>query len=153
MLLIDEDGDFHVLPAGESLATADKTQVNGKKVVNALQFGPALVIDGEKVADERILNEALMPTYVKPDRRAQRICIAQIDSLHYMVVACCNYGIDLLSFRDLVMSLADCKVVYNLDGGASSQLILLKWKYNQTTGEGEVRSVTDIIYFASAWFR
>ena len=153
MLLIDEDGDFHVLPAGEELLTADKTQIGGKKVVNAFQFGPALVIDGEKVSDERILNEALMPTYVEPGSRAQRVGIAQIDRLHYMVIACANYGIDLLAFRDLAMTLADCKVFYNLDGGASSQMVFLNHKFNKTTGEGEVRPITDIIYFASAWFR
>ena len=47
MLLIDEDGDFHILSADQDLAAVDKTMVDGKKVVNAFQFGPALVIDGK----------------------------------------------------------------------------------------------------------
>lgn len=153
MLLIDEDGDFHILPAGEGLLTIDKTQIDGKKVINALQFGPALVIDGEKVPDERILDATRAPTYTDPGKRAQRMCIAQIDHLHYLVVTCRNYGIDLLAFRDLVMTLADCKVVYNLDGGASSQMVFFNRKYNANANEDEQRNITDIIYFASAWFK
>ena len=48
ILLIDEDGDFHVLLAEEHPEEMDKTQINGKKVVNALCFGPALIKDGVK---------------------------------------------------------------------------------------------------------
>ena len=33
MLLIDEDGDFHILPGGPELETMDKTQINGKRVI------------------------------------------------------------------------------------------------------------------------
>ena len=153
MLLIDEDGDFHVLTADTDLAAAEKTQINGKKVINAFQFGPALVIDGEKVADEKILDRGHAPNYVEADRRAQRMCIAQIDTLHYMVLCCAHYGMDLIALRDLAMTLADCKVVYNLDGGASTQMAFLNKQVNNTTSEEGPRDITDIIYFASAWFR
>ena len=51
------------------------------------------------------------------------------------------------------MSLADCKVVYNLDGGASTQMVFLNQQVNNTTSSEGPRPVTDIIYFASAWFK
>ena len=153
MLLIDEDGDFHVLTADTDLVAAEKETINGKKIINAFQFGPALVIDGEKVADDIILDRGHAPNYVEADRLAQRMCIAQIDKLHYMVLCCAHYGINLVDLRDLAMSLADCKVVYNLDGGASTQMVFLNQQVNNTTSSEGPRPVTDIIYFASAWFK
>ena len=153
MLLIDEDGDFHVLTSDNDLVAAEKETIDGKKVINAFQFGPALVIDGEKVADDIILNRDHAPNYVEADRLAQRMCIAQIDKLHYMVLCCAHYGINLVDLRDLAMSLADCKVVYNLDGGASTQMVFLNQQVNNTTSSEGPRPVTDIIYFASAWFK
>jgi len=156
MLLIDEDGDFHVLTAPDTDFTAvDKTTINGKKVINAFQFGPALVIDGEKVADEIINDPKHAPGYTEAKGGAQRMCIAQIDSLHYMVLTCARHGINLCRFRDLAMTIAPCKVVYNLDGGNSAQMTLLHRKFNNIINDGkehELRPITDIIYFASAWF-
>ncbi len=50
------------------------------------------------------------------------------------------------------MSLADCQTVYTLDGGNSSQLIFMGQKINNVKSDGDnVRPITDIIYFASAW--
>ena len=111
------------------------------------------MIDGEKVADDIILDRGHAPNYVEADRLAQRMCIAQIDKLHYMVLCCAHYGINLVDLRDLAMSLADCKVVYNLDGGASTQMVFLNQQVNNTTSSEGPRPVTDIIYFASAWFK
>lgn len=153
ILLIDEDGDFHVLTSDMDLANIDKTVVDGKKVVNAFQFGPALVLNGEKVPDEYILDYSHSPTFAEPDRRAQRMCIAQIDQLHYMVLGCSNYGISLNTLRDLALSIAPCKTVYVLDGGASAQMIFLGRRVSRLdVPESDVRAVTDIIYFASAYF-
>ena len=151
-LLIDEDGDFHVLQRGDDMVSADKTVIDGKKVINAFQFGPALVIDGQKVDDETVLDYSRSPSNALPDRRAQRMCIAQIDKLQYMVL-CCRQGIPLTSLRDLAMTIADCKTVYTLDGGNSAQFVYMGTKINNVKKEsGPVRPVLDIIYFASAWF-
>ena len=152
LLLIDEDGDFHVITADHDLAAVDKTQIDGTKVVNVFQFGPALVIDGEKVADEKILDYSHNPYYSEPDCRAQRLCIAQLGPLQYMVVANAHYGTDLVTFRDLVMSLAPCQTVYTLDGGASAQMVFLGNRINNVNAGEEERGITDIIYFASAYF-
>ncbi|MBR6863193.1 MAG: phosphodiester glycosidase family protein [Acidaminococcaceae bacterium] len=154
LLLIDEDGDFHVVtPDQLDLAAMDKTQIGGKRVVNAFQFGPALVIDGEKVPDEVLLDYGRNPYYSQPDHRAQRLCIAQIGPLQYMVVCNAHYGTDLVTFRDLVLSIAPCQTVYTLDGGGSTQMVFLGTKINNVqTGEQEIRNITDIVYFCSAWF-
>ena len=154
ILLIDEDGDFHVLTAdGTDLAAVDKTQVNGKKVYNALQFGPALVIDGEKVPDEIILDPARSPYFAEPEGRSQRTVLCQIDHLHYMVLCCAFWGLNLVDMRDLAVSLAPVKTVYVLDGGMSSQIIFLgDWCNAGSNGNDEARGLTDIVYFASAWF-
>ena len=158
ILLIDEDGDMHVLTADQDLAAIDKTQVNGKKVINAFQFGPALVIDGKPVDDAKLVDRSFSPNAAQPDMANQRMCIMQIDKLHYMVLTCAHYGLSLPRFRDLAMYVSNyqAKTVYTLDGGNSSQLVFLGKKRNNTDvgpdAEGE-RAVTDIIYFASAWFK
>ena len=153
MLLIDEDGDFHVLTRDDDIEHADKTMINGKKVINAFQFGPAVVLNGEPVADKSILDVDHSPTYSEPDRRNQRMAIGQIDSLHYMVLSCAHWGTDLATFRDLALSLTNVKTLYMLDGGESAQMVFLGQKINNVVdGEQNVRPITDIIYFASAWF-
>ena len=157
ILLIDEDGDFHVLTPEQDLASVNKTKINGKKVINALQFGPALVIDGKPVADETLVDRARSPREAQPDMANQRMALIQIDKLHYMVLTCAHYGLTLPKFRDLAMYVSNyqAKTVYTLDGGNSSQLVFLGRKRNLTdagpNSEGE-RPVTDIVYFASAWF-
>lgn len=152
ILLVDEAGDFHILPAGADLAGTDKTQIDGKKVVNAFQFGPALIIDGQKVADEVLTDPGHSPAYAEPGEKAQRLCIAQVGERQYLVVYC-RWGMNLPDFRDLVASIADVKNAYVLDGGLSAQLVFLNKKYNNLTVYADnPRPVTDIIYFASAWF-
>ena len=150
MLLIDEDGDFHILSADEDLAAIDKTMIDGKKVINAFQFGPALVVDGKAVPDEIIMNPDRSPTYAKPGAGEIRLCIAQIDKLKYLVATCYSWGQELNNFRDMVMSLAPIKTAYTLDGGLSASLIFLNRKINNVNGSSE-RAITDVIYFASAW--
>ena len=150
VLLIDEDGDFHVITADEDLAAIDKTMIDGKKVINAFQFGPAMVIDGKAVPDEVLLDKDRSPTYANPEDGEIRLCIAQIDKLKYLVATCYNWGQELYRFRDMVMSLAPIKTAYALDGGLSASLVFLNRKYNNVNG-GSLRNITDIIYFASAW--
>ena len=159
VLLVDEDGDFHVITADEDLAAIDKTQVDGKKVINAFQFGPALVVNREPIADEKLTDRSHSPRDAQPDMANQRMCIMQLGELHYMVLTCAHYGLTLPRFRDLAMYVSgyEAQTIYTLDGGNSSQMVFLGRKKNNTDAvpdpekEGE-RPVTDIIYFASAWF-
>ena len=161
MLLVDEEGDFHVITADQDLASIDKTTIDGKKVINAFQFGPALVVDGQPVEDEKLVDRAHSPRDAQPDMANQRMGIMQLGKLHYMVLTCAHYGLTLPRFRDLAMYVSNyqASTIYTLDGGNSSQMIFLGRKKNNTDTnpdtakdkEGE-RPVTDIIYFASSWF-
>ena len=150
MLLIDEDGDLHIVPGGPELETMDKTRYNGKQVWNVLQFGPGLVIDGKPVDDEYILDENHSPKFAEPAGGALRMCLVQTGPLHYMAV-CPRYHTNLKQLKELVLSVApDCVNAYVLDGGGSAQLVFLGRTIN--LGRGDKRKLSDIIYFASAWF-
>ena len=151
MLLIDEDGDFHVYKGGPELADLPKEEINGKKINNAFQFGPAIVIDGEPVPDEYILDPAHAPDTSKPDKKEPRICIAQIDTLHYLIFFNWWGGLTLSQVRDAVMGLAPVKTAYMLDGGNSSQIIFQKSQANLMGKDLNDRKIFDIIYFASAY--
>ena len=150
MLLIDEEGDLHIIPGGPELETMDKTQINGKAVWNVLQFGPGLVIDGKPVDDEYILDENHSPKFAEPAGGALRMCFIQVGKLHYMAI-CPRYHTNLHQLRELVLSVApDCINAYVLDGGGSAQLVFLGKTIN--LGKVDKRKLSDIIYFASAWF-
>ena len=153
-LLIDEDGNFHIIPGGPELAEMDKTQINGRKVYNVLQFGPGLVIDGKPVEEAYILDDNHSPQYAKPAAKAVRIGIIQIGPLHYMAV-CTKYAVNMAHFQQIVMEAAPgCTNAYVLDGGGSAQLAFLGRILNHLHGKnsGNLRRISDILYFASAWF-
>ncbi len=145
LLLIDEDGDFHIILAQEHPEEMDKTQINGKKVVNALCFGPALIKDGKPVE-----SFDAAPLYCDPGEWKERCAICQIGPLEYMIVACAVRGMALGEFTDMIMSLADVQQAYNLDGGISTQLLFLGTRINNTSREAN-RKLADIVYFASAY--
>ena len=150
VLLIDEDGDFHIILASEDPAGADKTRWEGKKIVNAFDFGPALIRNGEKVADP-----ACAPDQSTPDEPAQRMALCQLGPLRYLVVCCDNVlGLTLDELCDLILDTAGEETVlaaYNLDGGNSSQMVFLGKKVNNTKYDVNTRQITDIVYFASAY--
>lgn len=151
MLLIDDLGDFHIVTRENDLEHMDKTTINGRPVINAFQFGPALIIDGEPVADEILTDYSRSPAYAEPDRLGQRMVLCQLDTLRYMVVCCAHYGASLPTMREIVRHIApECKVAFTLDGGESTQMIFLGRKINNVKEGGKDRGITDIIYFASA---
>lgn len=150
MLLIDEAGDLHIVPGGPELETMDKTRIDGKAVWNVLQFGPGLVIDGKPVEEAYILDENHSPKFAEPAGGALRMCLVQVGPLHYMAI-CPRYHTNLKQLQELVLSVAsDCSNAYVLDGGGSAQLVFLGRTIN--LGRGDKRKLSDIIYFASAWF-
>ena len=151
LLLIDENGDFHIVLASEGPENMDKTTVDGKRVNNAICFGPSLIRDGEIVVDP----ENAQPSS-HPLQGEQRIVICQTGPLEYLVVAVAHWGMELDTFARFLQSLGNVKPeykilhAYNLDGGNSSHLVFMgTWK-NQLQKD-EYRDVPDIIYFASAY--
>ena len=145
ILLIDEDGDFHVLLAADNPAEIDKTTINGKKVINAFSFGPALIVDNQTV-----LVESSSPTMSAPESRCQRMCIVQTGPLEYMAICVRMVGCTAQEMVELVYELCDnVEVAYLLDGGESSQMVYMGALINKDTRSA--REVTDIVYFASAY--
>ena len=145
LLLIDEDGDFNIILAKDHPEEMDKTQINGKKVVNALCFGPALIKDGQKNT-----NLDAFPTHCAPNEMHERLAFCQIGPLEYMVVACAHRGLTLPELTDMILMVEpNVQQAYNLDGGISTQLLFLGRRINNTSGEA--RKLVDIVYFASAY--
>ncbi len=146
VLLIDEAGDFHIA------LKADKDSILPYKdmaIVNSFNFGPALVVDGQRVQ-----------RYVDHDNAAnkgrQRMAIAQVapGSLEYVVVACSgpsgrSQGMTLDQFSRVVFD-QGVHSAYNLDGGNSTMLMFNEAFVNAHL-EPTMRPISDIIYFASAW--
>ena len=145
VLLIDEEGDFHVVRY--AVQGSVTPEINGKKVINAMYFGPALVIDGEPVREATGHNMA-------QDMGRQRMCIAQVGPLEYMCICCAgpargSNGMTLPTWVEFVSSFG-VKTAYNLDGGDSTMLIFNFEKVNDVNNNSS-RKISDIIYFASAW--
>ena len=145
ILLIDDKGDFYPIPLAKE---PDLLPYRNLKVVNSFNFGPALVIDGERVEEYFENNNAAF----KP---RQRMAIAQVQrgSLEYVVVACAgprghNTGLTLEEFSRLVFD-QGVDNAYNLDGGYSTMLMFNN-AYINTGDVGNIRPISDIIYFASA---
>ena len=148
ILLVDEDGDFHVLYRPQK-GTEVET-VGGKKVINAFTFGPVLVDDGKVVEKHNGADRYIDMVY---DLKKQRMCIAQVDHLHYKVICCAgpwydSRGMTLLEFSKVVAE-QGVRVAYNLDGGDSTVLMLNGVKQN-SINVTTTRRLKDIIYFASA---
>ena len=84
LLLIDEDGDFHVILAGNRdteeankpqssfpstpLTYEQQTMVDGKKVINGFEFGPCIILNGELVVENGHLVASGKGEYVHRDR-------------------------------------------------------------------------------------
>ncbi len=148
LLLIDEDGDFHIIFYDEDQKAMDKTQWEGKKVINAFSFGPALIVD-----DQVVIHREADPAYADAPDRGARTCLVQTGHLEYMVVTVRELGCSLEEMASLVQELAGhVECAYLLDGGNSSQLAFMGRLVNKLASETyRVRPVTDIVYFASAW--
>lgn len=144
LMLIDEDGDFHILLADEKPEEMDKTVINGKKVINALCFGPALIKDGVKCVDY-----SRAPKYSRPDERLRRMAIAQTGPLEYLVITVSNYGMTEDELADYLLSLGPVTQAYNLDGGDSSSIVFLGRRVNETSAHERI--ISDMVYWASAY--
>jgi len=147
VLLIDEDGDFHVVHLPKAGEVSDT--VDGKKVINAFYFGPILVENGQvpEVVDG--------PNMAATERR-QRMCIAQVGPLEYLCIVSegpedpGSTGLNLEQFTELVASFEGVQNAYNLDGGSSATMVFKKDKINSPNNPKR-RPLYDILYFASAY--
>ena len=149
LLLIDEDGDFHIILAEEHPEDMDKTTIDGKKVNNALCFGPALIRDGEIVVDP-----AKAQDQSHPIAKEIRLGLCQLGPLEYLMVVNANESLTLVEFADfLKQTFPEVQQAYNLDGGMSAHMVFmgeLRNKAALVNGQ-DYRPVPDILYFASAY--
>jgi len=146
LLLIDELGDFHIIPHGHEVQEEGLAVFNSEhEIVNGFFFGPALVIDGEK--------QEIPENYqFDPHQKNPRAGIAQLGMLTYAVVVVNgrtndSEGVTMAEFASIMEEIG-AQQAYNLDGGNSATLVFNGEMYNDKP-QAE-RSVTDIIYFASA---
>ena len=155
LLLIDEDGDFHIVRRAEAGAVQDM-KVEGKRILQAFTFGPALVIDGEKTED---FGGAEAWINMDAGGPKQRIALCQAGPLHYKVVCCSgpytntrtkakNTGLTMTEFAGLVAE-QGVQTAYNLDGGDSALLYFHGRIVNEKPNQG-TRKLQDVIYFVSA---
>lgn len=146
LLLIDENGDFHIVLRGhDNQAQQVKQLMQEHDIVNGFFFGPALVADGVK--------QVIPAEYqFNPTGNEPRAAIGQLGPLTYVLVTVDgriddSAGVsmdELATFMDQI----GCEFAYGLDGGNSSALVF----HNQllSVKSVEERAVSDIIYFATA---
>lgn len=142
-LIIDDKGDFTIIPS----TTEGEIRAFTGNIVQAFTFGPGLVIDGVKTTEFPLKANT-------PNKETQRIAIAQMGPLSYLVVTTegpenpGSTGLTLPEFAQVLYDLG-AQNAYNLDGGSSSSLILNNKKINSLS-TGKIRAVGDILYFISA---
>lgn len=147
ILIIDRNGDFII----EKRATKEQMKpYHPDDLANCFNFGPALVMNGEKLSDDYY--EDFNYSY----ERHRRAAIAQVKKgeLEYLCVVTDgsreekNGGLTILEFAELLYSLG-VETAYNLDGGNTTSMLLCGDKQNAIL-QGYHRPMSDIIYFASA---
>ena len=159
MLIIDMQGDFHIIMAQEKAKQQEAIKEVSKKykIYNAFTFGPALVDGGKalKVSKEYGWN---------PGGKEPRSAIGQTGKLSYVLVIAegrgKSAGVTHQQLADFMKELG-CEVAYNLDGGGSATMVFPvvkggKISYKKEDGAiynkigGSPRQQSDIIYFATA---
>ncbi len=146
--LIDENGDFHLVMRGKSTQEEEIKALQAEHTIyNSLYFGPALIKDGavQPMPDKFIIS-------TNPDITEPRAAIGQVGPLSYVLVVVTgrsdtSEGVSLQNLASIMLEL-NCQQAYNLDGGGSATLAFHGDYYS--TEPGSVRSLSDIIYFATA---
>ena len=164
ILVIDDLGDFHLFIRSEGLHKGDQPyyidqiKEEGRKITNAMTFGPALVKDGVLVDQKQNEKYSYAPNYKNP-----RSAIGQTGKLSYVMVIVSGVrgtkdgGATFAELAQIMYELG-CTQAYNLDGGNTAQMIMfgpagksgeLKFDFSGDLTAGD-RGMKDIIYFATA---
>ena len=140
-------GDMLFSYAGEH-TDWDETQkfVDDNDVLWAVTFGPILVDNGElRTIDSYPIGEI--------DRTYSRASIGMLDNLHYFLMTV-NYddgyqvAVTLNQFAQFMYE-KGCQKAYALDGGQTS-ILLMNGEWVNHVDFGNERTMSDIIYFATA---
>ncbi len=147
MLAIDSNGDFHIIFRSNEDDFNALMAREDISVVNVFNFGPALVAEGQALA---IPDYYLDKNTFNIKRPEPRCAIGQVGPLEYLLVVADGRsdtstgatGDQLAAF----MADQGCITAYNLDGGDTA----LMWFKDDYYSRKTKRSMSDIIYFASA---
>ena len=149
-LFVNSSGDFIVFRMGEQSTREDMEKfIQDNNIIFAVAFGPVLVDDWTQQWNEWYpIGEV--------DKEYSRAGIAQFDRLHYLYMT--------VSFADnpneyhprctinefaALMAGKNVRLAYCLDGGQTGEVVFNGKPYNHIDF-GTERTVSDIIYFASA---
>ena len=162
MLLIDSEGDFHVVNSATTenieAYVAEYLTPLGRTILNTFNCGPVLVQDGMVpmiAQSEAALNESY--EWRLP---CQRQCILQTGHLEYAIVEVAGEGgettgFTMTEFAEYVAEkFPDAILAYNLAGGHATSLIA--WKSAESARGERIcftptpKLINDILYFASA---
>ena len=118
----------------------------GRKLINAFTFGPALVKDGK-------LLELDEDYGYNPNGREPRTAIGQMGPLSYVMVLIeakdrsGKTGFSQGKLAEFMYNLG-CVQAFNLDGGNSAEMVFGEQVIKGQPG-GDERTLSDIIYFAT----
>ena len=144
---IDDQGELLFARAGQINAWDEAQRfVDENNIRFSLAFGPVLIENGENVVPERYLLGEINGAY-------SRAAIAQLGQLHYLMVVTgyedtFRYMPGSRQFADVLVSMGVEKA-YSLDGGQTG-VIVTNDKLINRPNYGFQRTVSDIIYFATA---
>ncbi len=147
ILVIDDQGDFHLFIKSEGIKEL-KNQLDkeGRSLVNAFTFGPALVKDGK-------LLELDEDYGYNPNGREPRTAIGQMGPLSYVMVLIQakdrsgSTGFSQGKLAEFMYNLG-CVQAFNLDGGNSAEMVFGDKVIKGQPGADD-RTLSDIIYFAT----
>lgn len=146
-LFIDTKGDFLFFRKGDtSTRQAMQKWVDDNDVLFAIAFGPVLIDNGEVLYTDSYPVGEINSEY-------SRAGLGQFDRLHYlyMTVSHSVYGTPRCTVNEFaqIMATKNLQKAYCFDGGQTGELVFQGEPYNYIDFGAE-RTVTDIIYFATA---
>lgn len=162
ILIVDRNGDFRILPKCSSKQYIEYFDAHADEMYQVFCFGPTLMENGIRLIDEKYRNGSIIA-----DKKTQRVAIAQIGTLEYMIIVCdgdalfYKFGLTVYEFSLLCEEIQNriapdsFRVVYGLDGGNSASLT-----FKVKDGEGNLnyqklnmpereRTLSDMICFVS----
>lgn len=162
VLVIDREGNFDAILNCSRQGYIDYYDAHADSMYHAFCFGPVLVKDGACVIDGSFKNSHMIS-----DKKTQRVAIAQIGELEYMIITCdgdaltYTFGMTVQEFARLCEKIGrevqpdGFRMAYNLDGGNSASLFFKrpdeggKLTYQKLNMPERERDLADMICFVS----
>ncbi len=141
------DGDMIFSKRGELTDKAEAEQfIRDNDVIFSVAFGPVMVENGEKVVTTQYPIGEI-------EKKYSRAAIGQVDKLHYLLMTInyegpCQYTATLATAIDYIYD-KGVQSAFALDGGQTASMVFNGELVNRVDW-GNERTMSDIIYFASA---